>query len=99
MQAHVDQTTGRNVLVGLSVVDSIKQCIRLKNQKAADDFKRSFGVSEKYESPRSLSEFEIDISGGSKFKRWPKSVIGMRSKSLRIPRNPLSVGNLLSKPA
>ena len=38
---------GRNVLVGLSVVDSIKQCIRLDNQKAADDFKRSFGVSDR----------------------------------------------------
>ena len=47
MQVHVDQNMGRNVLVGLSVVDSIKQCIRLDNQKAADDFKRSFGVSDK----------------------------------------------------
>ena len=47
MQVHVDQNMGRNVLVGLGVVDSIKQCIRLDNQKAAYDFKRSFGVSDK----------------------------------------------------
>lgn len=39
---------GRNVLVGLSVVDSIKQCIRLDNGRAAEDFKRSFGVTDKY---------------------------------------------------
>lgn len=48
MQVHVDQSMGRNVLVGLSPVDTIKQCIRLNNHKAADDIRRSFNIPDKY---------------------------------------------------
>eukprot|EP00210_Caulerpa_lentillifera_P001840 g1769.t1 len=48
VQVHVDQSMGRNVLLGLSPVDTIKQCIRLNNHKAADDIRRTFGIPDKH---------------------------------------------------
>ena len=39
--------TGRNVFLSLSVIDTIKQCIRLDYNKGAMDIKRLFGISDK----------------------------------------------------
>ena len=89
---------GRNVLVGLSVVDSIKQCIRLDNGRAADDFKRSFGVTDKY-GPQNqiLLRSPVGIFGGSRSRHWLRKETGAHWKPSPCPRNHRSDGSRSSK--
>lgn len=47
-QAKLHHTTGRNMFVGLSTTDTIRQCIRIGNTKGALDLRRQFGISDKY---------------------------------------------------
>ncbi|GMH32446.1 hypothetical protein BSKO_00280 [Bryopsis sp. KO-2023] len=47
-QAKLHHTTGRNMFVGLSTIDTIRQCIRLGNNQRAADLRRQFGISDKH---------------------------------------------------
>lgn len=47
VQENLQKTTGRNVFLGLSVTNTIRQCIRLNHSKSALEIKRQFQISDK----------------------------------------------------
>ncbi|CAD7696035.1 unnamed protein product [Ostreobium quekettii] len=47
-QAKLQLSTGRNMFLSLSVIDTIRQCIRLGYNKGAADIRRQFGISDKH---------------------------------------------------
>lgn len=77
-QLKLERDTGQNMFVGLSLMETLRQCVKLRNGKAAAHFRKLFNISEPrwyWLKIRTLSESR-DWEGLEEFASEKRSPVG-----------------------